>query len=242
MKYAEQTINSLAEKAEVLVKARGYRVKKVEKNENYVDVISSIPKSKDKVLVRIVTESKLDSGTIGKQLVEEMQKSLEEEDCTKVVVIGKSFTSGARSGLRQNDIEFIANKGDPTNLLTSSKLYPRIQTAVNEICKTRCGKIPKSEKQCKGYNPNPKRCPTCDGTGIVKKRSRSNTCPDCKGRTVEPIYTCDIRLLSDNADFHLEKGWTALLQNDLEQALRIQSKIVSKQKLSEKILKVLNHD
>ena len=69
-----------------------------------------------------------------------------------------------------------------------------------------------------------------------------NTCPDCKGRTVEPIYTCDIRLLSDNADFHLEKGWTALLQNDLEQALRIQSKIVPKQKLSEKILKVLNHD
>ncbi|UCD73195.1 MAG: restriction endonuclease [Candidatus Bathyarchaeota archaeon] len=242
MNYTRQTVHSLAETAEVLVRGRGYQIKTVEKNDNCVDVISTLPKSKDEILIRIITEPNLDSGTIGKQLVEEMQEHLEEEDYAKAILIGKSFTAGARSDMKQEDIEFINKEGNTINMINPLKLYPRIQTAVDNLCKTRCGKIPKSEKQCKGYNPNPKKCPTCNETGTIKKKGRENKCPECKGKAIEPRYTCDIRLLSDNADFHLKKGWTTLLKNDLEQLLKLQTKITTKPKLSEKIMKILTNN
>jgi hypothetical protein len=38
---------------------------------------------------------------------------------------------------------------------------------------------------------------------------------DCKG------YSCKIRLISDDASFHFERGWTNLLQNDLKRLLAI---------------------
>lgn len=242
MNYSKQTIHSLAETAEVLVRGRGYQIKNVEKNDNCVDIISTLPKSKDEILIRIVTEPNLDSGTIGKQLVKEMKEHLEEEDYTKVILIGKSFTAGAKSDLKQEDIEFIKKEENAVSLIKTSELYSRIQTAVDDLCKTRCGKIPKSEKQCKGYNPNLKKCPACNGTGIVKKKGRESKCPECKGKAVGPVYACDIRLLSDNADFHTEKGWTTLLHDDLKQLLILQSDCASKPMVSEKILEVLNHD
>ena len=36
---------------------------------------------------------------------------------------------------------------------------------------------------------------------------------DCKGR-LNNHYACEVRLLSDNASFHFERGWTSLLQKD----------------------------
>jgi len=43
---------------------------------------------------------------------------------------------------------------------------------------------------------------------------------DCKGYS-DGHYSCKIRLISDNAQFHLERGWVNLLQNDLKQFLTI---------------------
>lgn len=240
MNYSKQTIRSLATMAEVLVRGRDYRVKKIEKNDNCVDVTTTPPKSRDKILIRIVTEPHLDSGRIGKQFVEEMGEDLEDEDFEKAVLIGKSFTGGAKSDLEREGIEFINSKEESAlNLIEPFKLYPRIQVLVDNLCKSRCGEIPKSEKQCKGYNPKPRKCPTCKGTGTIKKKGREVTCPDCRGKAVESKYTCDIRLISDNADFHFEKGWIALLQHDLKQLLTIQLTHTSKPKLSEKILEVM---
>jgi len=36
---------------------------------------------------------------------------------------------------------------------------------------------------------------------------------DCKGR-LDNRYSCEVRLMSDNASFHFERGWTSLLQKD----------------------------
>jgi len=44
---------------------------------------------------------------------------------------------------------------------------------------------------------------------------------DCKGY-VDGHYTCDVRLISDNANFHLEHGWTKFLQGDLAKLLAIE--------------------
>jgi len=43
---------------------------------------------------------------------------------------------------------------------------------------------------------------------------------DCEGYS-DGRYSCMIRLISDDAQFHFERGWANLLQNDLKQLLTI---------------------
>ena len=43
---------------------------------------------------------------------------------------------------------------------------------------------------------------------------------DCKGY-IDGIYSCDVRLISDNASFHLEHGWVGFLEKDLAKLLAI---------------------
>ncbi|MDH5437401.1 MAG: restriction endonuclease [Candidatus Bathyarchaeota archaeon] len=44
---------------------------------------------------------------------------------------------------------------------------------------------------------------------------------DCKGY-VDSHYSCDVRLTSDNASFHLEQGWIGFLERDLAKLLAIE--------------------
>ena len=43
---------------------------------------------------------------------------------------------------------------------------------------------------------------------------------DCKGYS-KGTYSCKVRLISDDASFHFERGWVDLLQNDLKRLLAI---------------------
>jgi len=52
-----------------------------------------------------------------------------------------------------------------------------------------------------------------------KKRS------DCSGRDSEGQYTCNIRLISDNASFHFKQGWKNLLKQDLERLITIKNSL-----------------
>jgi hypothetical protein len=47
---------------------------------------------------------------------------------------------------------------------------------------------------------------------------------DCKG-LVDGNYSCDIRLISDNADFHYEKEWITFLERDLVKLLAIEREL-----------------
>jgi hypothetical protein len=47
---------------------------------------------------------------------------------------------------------------------------------------------------------------------------------DCKGFE-DGHYTCKIRLISDNADFHHEKGWVNFLERDLVKLLSIEKEL-----------------
>ncbi len=44
---------------------------------------------------------------------------------------------------------------------------------------------------------------------------------DCKGY-VDGRYVCDVRLVSDNASFHFERGWVDFLERDLARLLAIE--------------------
>lgn len=46
---------------------------------------------------------------------------------------------------------------------------------------------------------------------------------DCKGKDSEGRYSCKIRLISDNASFHFERGWTRLLQRDFERLIAVRN-------------------
>jgi hypothetical protein len=47
---------------------------------------------------------------------------------------------------------------------------------------------------------------------------------ECQG-FAEGHYICEVRLISDNADFHYEKGWTNFLENDLVKLLAIEKEL-----------------
>jgi len=44
---------------------------------------------------------------------------------------------------------------------------------------------------------------------------------DCKGY-VNGHYSCDVRLISDNVCFHLERGWKVFLENDFAKLLALE--------------------
>jgi len=44
---------------------------------------------------------------------------------------------------------------------------------------------------------------------------------DCKGY-VDGHYSCDVRLVSDDASFHLEQGWIGFLEKDLAKLLAME--------------------
>ncbi len=48
---------------------------------------------------------------------------------------------------------------------------------------------------------------------------------DCKGH-VDGNYSCDVRLISDNASFHLEHGWIGFLEKDLAKLLAIEKALM----------------
>ena len=50
---------------------------------------------------------------------------------------------------------------------------------------------------------------------------------DCKGKDSNGHYSCKIRVISDNASFHFERGWTRFLENDLMQLLAVHNSMNS---------------
>jgi hypothetical protein len=57
---------------------------------------------------------------------------------------------------------------------------------------------------------------------------------DCQGY-INGDYTCKVRLLSDDAGFHFEHGWTSLLERDLMKLLTIEEDLKDRS-LSEKLI------
>jgi len=44
---------------------------------------------------------------------------------------------------------------------------------------------------------------------------------ECKGKDPEGHYSCQIRLISDNASLHFERGWENLLRRDFERLIKM---------------------
>jgi len=223
---SEKTATILMKKAELLMELRDYNVEKLQKSQAKIDVTASKPDSEETVLMRIIPKSNLTNNTIGVDHVRQMKTSIEEEDFDKVIVFGNRFTSAAQKELRDEDIEFFSTKLKIVSTLDTQELYAKVIDCADELCQIQCGHIPQSEAECKGYSDTPVQCTFCDGSG----RKQGRRCPVCFGTGLRQThYSCIVRLISDNADFHFERGWARLLQNDLYDILELLSAANSKQ-------------
>jgi hypothetical protein len=126
---------------------RNFICEEREKWDQGMDITALDEESNEKVLLRIV-ESKSKSGFVGVDAVREMLEAMEREDYDKGVLLGKKFTVAAKRELMENDIQRISENYTPR--FKPERLYLRINNYVNDLCKAKCGKIPKKESDCKG--------------------------------------------------------------------------------------------
>lgn len=126
---------------------RNFSCEEREEWDRGMDITALDEESNEKVLLRIV-ESKSKSGFVGVDAVREMLEAMEREDYDKGVLLGKKFTVAAKRELMENDIQRISESHTPR--FKPERLYLTINNYVNDLCKAKCGEIPKKESDCKG--------------------------------------------------------------------------------------------
>ena len=226
----DETATILMKKAELLMELRDYNVEKLQRSKAKIDITASKPSSEETVLMRIIPQSKFTKDAIGVDHVRRMKTSIEKKDFDKVIVFGNRFTNAAQKELRDEDIEFFSTELKIVSTLDKQELYAKVIDGADELCQILCGHIPQSEAECKGYSDAPIQCAFCAGNG----RKQGRRCPMCYGTGLREIhYSCRVRLISDNADFHFERGWMRLLQNDLYSILELLLAANSKQQRTE---------
>lgn len=175
-------------KAELVMAIRGYECERKEIWDEGVDFTASGTDSDEKVLLRVITDPKSNSGIVGVSVVRKMIEIIEQEDYDGGVLVGKRFSEAARKEIHRKGIQMFSEKFMPS--FKPQKLYLTIQDCIDDLCKAKCGRVPKKIS-------------------------------DCKGRGSDGNYLCKIRLISDNALFHFERGWMNLLREDLMQLLAL---------------------
>ncbi len=179
---------SLELKAELVMALKDYERVKEKLWNGGIDFTVSNAESDDKILMRVIKSPKSKSGYVGLDAVSKMIKTMKNEDYDKGVLVCEKCTEAAKRELKQESIQMISKNLIPR--FEPQELFLAIEEYVDKLCKSKCGKIPQKESDC---------------------RSQSDDC-----------YSCKIRLISDNASFHFECGWTKLLRNDLMRLLAIQ--------------------
>ena len=210
----------LLEKAEILMEIEGYEQESLKKSENAINIKVSKPDSDETILIHIVTKSELISDAVGADKARATKKLVDQEDVDKLIVLGHRFTKAAKEKLNEVDIEFFSDEKGVLSVIPPIKLYSTINDCVNQLCQTKCGHIPKSPSECKGYSVDPILCSSCRGSG--KREGLNLLCKTCGGTGFRnQHYSCEVRLISDNADYHQGKRWVSLLQSDLLSLIKI---------------------
>ena len=205
----------LLEKAELLMEIEGYEQESMKKSENAIIIKASKSDSDETTLIYIVT-----SNTIGTNQVKTITQMLEEEDVDKLIVFAKKFTTAVKKKLNEEDIGFFSEDMGVLSLIPPGELYSKVIDYVNRLCQIKCGHTPKSASECKGYSEDHIICSNCEGSGKIDGWNRF--CKTCGGTGFRnQHYSCKVRLISDNADYHQGKRWLSLLQNDLLSLIKI---------------------
>ncbi|NIQ07367.1 MAG: hypothetical protein GWO20_17075, partial [Candidatus Korarchaeota archaeon] len=143
-------------KAELVMAVRDYECKDRKNWDRGVDFTASDTESDDKTLLRIITEPHTKSGIVGVQSVRDMIETIDKKKYDEGIAIGKKFSVAAKRTMREEGIEMVSEDFMPS--FKPQKLYLKLQEYVDDLCKTKCGKVPKKESDCKGYSDGKYSC------------------------------------------------------------------------------------
>jgi len=170
----------LVTQIELLKALHGYEKNGVNDEIGSIDYVASGDGS-EKKLLRVIIDPKANVSKANTETIRTAMMFLETENYDKAVILSKEFTEGAKSLIRDEKNLYYISPG-LEHLYSISELFYAIQKKTGDLCKLRCGKAPKTEKDCKGHQ--------------------------------DDEYTCPVRRISDDADFHAERKWRQLLMND----------------------------
>jgi len=143
-------------KAELLMVLEGYRCVKRKQRENIIDIVALDSDSNEKFLLRIITEPESKSSVVSISTAESMVTTLRDKNYDGGILFSEHLTAAAKRMLRQEGVKQIS--GDIKLNYKFEDLYPKFEQLVNDLCKTKCGKIPKKESDCNGYSDESYSC------------------------------------------------------------------------------------
>jgi len=177
----------LVTQIELLKALHGYEKNGVNKEIGSIDYVAG-GDGAEKKLLRVIIDPKLNISKAYTDTIRSTKEFLENEDYGDAVILAEEVSQGAKSLIREEKrLDYISPA--LVHPYSPSELIYAIQKKTGELCKLRCGKVPRTESDCKGYQ---------DGE-----------------------YTCPVRRISDNADFHAERGWLELLMNDFSKLVKL---------------------
>ena len=179
----------LVNQIELMKTLHGYKLEETNDEIGSIDYVAS-GDDHGKRLLRVIIDPWLNAGKVDFKKSTKIVESLEKEDYDEVIIMAGEFTEAAKRILRENNINYTSPNTKPRYSLF--ELIEAIQRLTHELCISKCGKVPTTEGDCKGYQ---------DGE-----------------------YTCQVRRISDDADFHAERGWQWLLMKDFSKIVTLRAR------------------
>ncbi|UCG37349.1 MAG: restriction endonuclease [Candidatus Bathyarchaeota archaeon] len=140
---------SVEDKAALLMAVKGYECEKRHNFNGRTDLVLD-DDSGDKILMRLIIQTKSRSGTVGVDAVKNMVETMELGKYNKGILISKRFSKAAQMEMKQQSIQMLSDKHMLS--LGPRELYLKMEDYVNELCKTKCGRIPQEASDCKGLS------------------------------------------------------------------------------------------
>lgn len=140
---------SLELKAELVMAIKGYECEGKQRWDEGMDFSASDSNSDDKILLRVMTP-KSKYGVVGLDEVKNMIRTMNDKDCDKGILISEKFSNAARREMDRENIQMIL--AEHMTSFKPQRVYLTIQDCINDLCKAKCGLVPKKESDCKGYS------------------------------------------------------------------------------------------
>lgn len=143
----------MAIQVELIENIHGYDKKVSNDKINAVDYIKG--KGKKKKLVRVIKHRKGSRSITDK--VKETIETMDEEGYKEAKIITANLTNNAKKLIiEKKNLDFITR--DRRTPYSINELYYANQVMADKLCKSICGKAPKTDNDCKGYHQGKSSC------------------------------------------------------------------------------------
>lgn len=140
----------LVTQIELLKSLHGYEMKGINDEIGSIDYVAS--GGNEKKLLRVIIDPKFNVSKADMDTTRKTIALLEEEDYDEAVILAEGVTHGAKKLIvEKKGLNYISP--DLKHPHSISELLYAIQEKMWELCELRCGKVPKTESDCKRSCP-----------------------------------------------------------------------------------------